>query len=176
MKTFILDALNIINKSSDLKAALNKSKEAGISAFCSMLSDYLLSYKSYKMILVIDGVTGQLSKYSPNISLINSIDIIADLKIKELISNYKQKSNLTIVSSDTEVYNFARANATDAMTSENFLSLITQPHKSKIVNSRQTKKNKNKEKPSNASKKEINELKSLFKEDFDFGELEDLFN
>ena len=162
MKTYILDALNVINYSQKLKSLLNQSKENAVSALCSEISEFIRRYPSYKFIIVLDGNLSGINKYSQNIKIVESPTCTADETIKELIANFPKKHSLEIVSSDNEVYNFARMNTASAMTSSDFIKLISPQTNSKITNSSQNKKIKSKEKPINASKKEIELLKNLF--------------
>lgn len=168
MKTYIVDTLNVINLDNELKSMSLQSKEIAVSAFCSRLANFLNKYSAYKVLLVIDGSLDSINKYHQNIELITTKSTNADDKIKELISNSKIKSNLEIVSSDTEVYNFARMNAVNIVTASEFLKILTSNNISKITNSQLTKKHK-KEKPANASKKEIKLLSEMFN-DSDIGD------
>ena len=162
MKTYILDALNVIYHSQKFKPLLNRSIENAVSALCSEISEYNRRYPSYKFIIVMDGYLHDINKFSQNIRIVESLNCTADDTIKELIKNFPKKHDLEIVSSDIEVYNFARMNVVKAITSTDFLKLISPQTNSKITNSSQNKKIKSKEKPINASKKEIELLKDLF--------------
>lgn len=168
MKTYILDALNVINYSPTLRQLLNISKENSVSALCSELSTFLLKYPSYKCIVVVDGNLQSINKYNQNISLVESQNNTADDKIKEIFSKITNKNNIVIVSTDTEVYNFARMNATDAMTSNDFLNLISDNKKHEPSKNKAIKGNVKNDKPKSASKKDINFFKELFSnDDFD---------
>ena len=67
MKIFIIDTLNVIFKSNDLK---NKNKENGVSSFCSILSNYIQKYPSYKIMLIVDGTISNINNYHPLIIFI----------------------------------------------------------------------------------------------------------
>lgn len=166
MKIFIIDTLNVIFKSKDLK---NKNKENAVSSFCIILSNYIKKYPSYKIMLIVDGTISNINNYHKNISIIESLNITADNKIKEIVESSPLKNKLEVVSSDTEVYNFARMNGINVILSEDFLKMINFQN----INRMQNKSNKSisdTSKPQKSSKKEIEELSQLFKQksdDFD---------
>jgi hypothetical protein len=162
MKTYIIDALNVVHKSVKLKNLANNSKENAISGLCSEISLYLLRYPSYKMILVVDGKISGINIFNKNITLIESQNNTADNKIKEIIELSQKKSSLEVVSSDTEVYNFARMNAINVILSEDFIKMITPIQSNQSVSTNKSTKNKS-GKPIRSSKKEIDELSNLFK-------------
>jgi len=174
MKTYIIDALNVIHKSKTLRNHLKISKENAVSALCSEISAYLKKYPYYKFFLVIDGVLTTINKFHRNIFLFESQSNTADDKIKEIIKNTQKKSDLLIISSDTEVYNFSRMNAVDVITSEIFLKEIS--NDVTLNNNPSVKSNKlEKLKPNNSSKKELIELKNLFSNKLDEFDPENYF-
>ncbi len=165
MKTYIIDALNVINISPTLKPILNSSKDNAVSAFCSELSIYLQKYPSYKFIVVVDGNLQPINKYNRNITLVESQNNTADNKIKEIFSNMPNKSNINIVSSDNEVYNYARMNAAGAITSIDFIQQISQKHSSKSPTTKSSSSKGKQDKPNSPSKKDVNFFKELFSND-----------
>lgn len=168
MKTYIIDALNVINISSTLRPLLNNSKDIAVSAFCSELSIYLQKFPSYKFIVVVDGNLQPINKYNRNITIVESQNNTADNKIKEIFSNLPNKSNIDIVSSDTEVYNFARMNAAGAITSIDFIQQISSKQSSNPSANKSNISKGKQDKPSSPSKKDVNFFKELFKsDDFD---------
>lgn len=165
MKTYIIDALNVINYSQSLKTLLNSSKDNAVSGLCSELSQYLQKYPSYKFIVVVDGSISQINKFHKNVTVISSQNNTADNKIKEIFSNLANKNLIEIVSTDTEVYNYARMNSAGALTSSDFLNLIKTPKNDNVGNSKQVRKASNKkEKPSQNTKKDMTMFKELFAE------------
>jgi predicted RNA-binding protein with PIN domain len=160
MKLFIIDAFNLIHKDKESSQIFKNNMDTGISAIAAKISLYAQRYRAYKFKLVLDGNNYNPAKSSANISFIESGNINADNKIRELINKSKNKSQLTIISSDTEVYNFARINACNVMISEDFLAKI----KLQTANSSVTKLSKKtkSEKPTRPSKKEYNELLEAF--------------
>ncbi|MDT3739653.1 MAG: NYN domain-containing protein [Candidatus Kapabacteria bacterium] len=173
MKTYIIDALNVIHISPNLRQLLNNSKENAVSALCSEISGYLKRYPSYKAMIIIDGAAGNLNKYNQNISLIESQNNTADNKIKEIIEKSQNKSSFIVVSNDTEVYNYAKMNVVTVMTSTDFIKIISEYSPNVPINSKGNssgKRNK-KEKPNSPTKKEMLEFKELFshKDNLDIG-------
>lgn len=163
MKTYIIDALNLVHKSPSLRGLVSQSKEKAISGLANEISIFFARYQSYKAVLVVDGTITAINKFSKNITIIESQNNTADDKIKEIINKSQKKSDFVVVSSDTEVYNFAKMNVVDVMISEDFLKLINS-NKSQLSNkSNKTDSNRNNSgKPSGVSKKEIREFKELF--------------
>lgn len=164
MKHYIIDSLNVINKCNFFKSKFLISKTVAISSFCEVLNVYAAKYPTYKFSAVIDGTEMPQSIVSSQIKLIRSgANETADNVIKNMISNTHGKSTLVVVSSDREVYNFARINACEAIESEEFIKLLF-PQPAKV---QKAGKNFKGEKPSHTSKKDFEEFKRLFSENED---------
>jgi len=152
--------MNVIHY--DCRMRSNNSKSVCLNGLISNIDDYIKIYPSYKFILFVDGekVVNNIANLS--IDLIFSGKNSADDYIKKYIENNSFKQ-LTVVSTDTEVYNFAKIHGVTVLTSESFLNKIKNSSKQSI---RKTYKNKSiiKEKPFGISKKEINEYMKIFEE------------
>jgi hypothetical protein len=173
LKTYIIDALNYINSNKQLSKLVASSVDNAVSALCSMVAEYLKKFPSFKFIIVIDGTLNEINKYHKNIKLVESVSITADDKIKEIVTLSKSKSLLSVVSDDTEVYNFAVFNGVEAIVCSKFSILIADKYANvgTLSNTSKRKKSKNNEKPITPSKKEIQTLKSIFENeelDMDF--------
>lgn len=114
--------------------------------------------------IIIDGAAGNLNKYNQNISLVESQNNTADNKIKEIIEKSQNKSSFVVVSSDTEVYNYAKMNVVAVMTSTEFIKIISEYSQNVPSNLKGNSSGNRgkKEKPNSATKKEMLEFKELF--------------
>ncbi len=151
---YILDALNIIYKQPALADMLKISYERAATGLLSLINQYSMSYPSYIFTVVFDGLGLPISSFTPAIYVLNAGKKPADEEIKRLVSFEINPSTTIVVSSDTEVYNFARINACRAMTSEDFL---------KMAGSAGTRQAESGSGRSMISKKEYNEMLALFK-------------
>ncbi len=163
MKVFIIDTFNLIHKDEQITQLFRNDMNSGISAIAGKISAFANRYKSYKFKLVLDGAGYNPLKPSPNIIFIESSDTNADNKIKELIRKTKNTKHIKVVSSDTEVYNFAKANACDVITSEDFSKKIIFENPTSKTQKYSSGK-KNSEKPTRPTKAEMKELLDAFKE------------
>jgi predicted RNA-binding protein with PIN domain len=163
MKVFLIDTFNLIHKDKESKSLFLQDVNSGISSIASKISLYAQKYKSWKFKLILDGSNYSPIKPSANIVFVESENLNADNKIKELIQTGKNKKNIKVVSSDTEVFNYARLYACDVITSEEFLKKFLQKSNNSSFG-KNNFKNKSHEKPTRPSKKEYNELLKVFKE------------
>lgn len=161
MKHFIIDAHNVIHKSSFLKSQINTSIDVARNALLQMIKNYLVKFPSYKYTVIFDGIIGYNSVNAHNIKIQNSGEKEADELIKLKISKLNSTKNVIVVSSDHEITAFAKVYACEILSSESFLNLISDIVISKIGKTKINKKNKS-EKPNTPSKKEMNEFLELF--------------
>jgi predicted RNA-binding protein with PIN domain len=163
MKIFLIDGNNVIHKVSTLQTKLQKSYILACSACIQYVYEYAHKYSSYKFIIFFDKLAEDLDTPLKNISVMSSMSQIADEQIKDHIAKSISTKNLTLVTSDTDLYNFGRVHACDTITSEQFIKLLSGTSISQTsTQSTKSKNNRKNEKPNSASKKEINEFKKLF--------------
>jgi len=158
MKHYIIDTLNVINKSNFIKSKTKKDKTTAIALLIELIKTFNEKYRTYSFTLVCDGKVDEPLNINQNIKLIAAKDESADDVVKKLIKKTNPKSNLIVVSSDLKVYAYAKANLCEVIQSEKFLQLLQKDEKTiktKIPSSKM-------EKPISASKKEIAEFKKLF--------------
>ncbi len=159
MKHYILDTFNVINKF-NLSKSHKKDVHTAISALIELIKNYQNRYSSYQFTLVCDGRTDEPINLVGKIRIINSGNQSADAIIKQIIDKASVRTNLVVVSSDLEVYSYAKANLCSVLTAENFLKLIDDsPQKNNKLHKTI------KEKPFAPSKREIEEYKKLFGEE-----------
>ncbi len=156
MKHYVLDTFNVINKFK-LSKSHKKDAQTAVSSLIELIKDYQCKYSSYQFTLVCDGRVQEPINLVGKIKLVNSGNESADTIIKQIIDKAAVRTNLVVVSSDLEVYSYAKANLCSVLTAENFLKLIEQTPQ-KNIKSRQHIK----EKPYAPSKREIEEYKKLF--------------
>ena len=164
MKTYIIDALNVIHKEPSLRNLLSGNMNNALNGLIQKISLFASRYKSYKFKLIADGSNYELTNPYINIKVITSGNIKADTVIKEKIDKSKNKKNITVVSSDTEVYNYGKINSCTVRTSEEFLNLLNPSSKKTTGSATPKDKRTAKEKPSKPSRREVEEFLKLFGE------------
>lgn len=171
MKIYLVDAFNVMHQIPDLKRMLNSSKDMA----CESLLVKIDSLKRggrlrNRFYVVYDGFFESSMATDPNLKIIQSKGKTADEIIKRHIDKSPNKRNITVVSSDTEVHNYARLNGCEAIESTQFINtyLSTQSHRDSNGNSSKSPAKSNptgkSEKPSHISRGEINEMMKLFSE------------
>jgi predicted RNA-binding protein with PIN domain len=126
MKRYILDANNIAHKHPGLRSVIASTPEALATAFVGLLASYVQRYPSYRFTVVFDGSSGQAVGTPRSVSVVSAaMHQAADDVIRQLIRNETAPGSCVVVSSDTEVYNFARAHSCTVMTADAFLREIT---------------------------------------------------
>lgn len=159
MKIYLIDAFNLMHKIPDTKKLLNKSKEIACESLTAKFNDIIIRNNQGNMYkLVFDGNFSSQSAKNNNLTIIESRGKSADEVIKKMIDKAKNKRIISVVSSDTEVHNYARLNSCEVVSSEKFISLYFSRLKQKHTKG----DNLNFEKPTYVSKSEIDELKKLF--------------
>jgi len=156
MKHYILDTFNVINKI-NLSKSRKKDAQTSVSVLIELIKNYQSKYPSYRFTLVCDGRIDEPINLVGKIQLVNSGNQSADTIIKQIIDKEPVRTNLVVVSSDLEVYAYAKAQMYSVLTAENFLKFIEHTPQQKNK-SRETIK----EKPYAPSKREIEEYKKLF--------------
>lgn len=164
LQTIIIDALNVIHKSPFLKGKLNKSFDDAANSLLKLLQNKLIGNKSIKYVVVFDSGFEQAPLGSRNIQIVIAHKD-ADSEIKRIAYAFQSKNTLALVSSDTELHNFAKFNSIEPIDSSKFAkdieeSLSIETNKAKSY--KYPKSGSKREKPQSASKKEIDEMKRLF--------------
>ncbi len=125
MKHYILDAFNIIHKHPGLKEKLNHSVDLACNSFLIYIKTLIDKYPSYSITAVFDANPAIFAPKSKNIMVKSSGNkMTADDLIKDMITREMKSSLAVIVSSDAEIYNFAKLYYKNPMTSEEFLAMI----------------------------------------------------
>ncbi|MDA3844588.1 MAG: NYN domain-containing protein [Candidatus Kapabacteria bacterium] len=126
MKHFILDAHNIMHKSPVISDILDLDLLEARNALLYEIADYSDKYPSYKFSVVFDGRASKVSSPRSQIVVYKSGTMkIADTVIKDLIKKEIVPSLCTVVSSDSELYKYARIYSCTPILSEDFLSEIS---------------------------------------------------
>lgn len=116
-------------------------------------------YSSYRFKVFFDGFNTGIVSPSHRIQTKNSGAKTADDNLKKSISAVKSPANKIVVTSDTEVHNFARVHGIAVITSEEFLRQINGEGTARKTKTKNIPKN---EKPIASGKKEIREFLELF--------------
>lgn len=160
MKTFIIDANNVLHRDPAWRAALAGAPSSARTVLVEALAPYARRYSAYAFLLVFDGESGTATSLPRNVAVRSaSAPQTADDVIKHEIRSLRTPENCIVVSSDTEVYNAARAHACTAMTADEFIreirSVLSPPPSVRTGSS-------GGEKPSGVSRAEIAAMKKLF--------------
>jgi uncharacterized protein len=159
MKTYIIDGTNILHKDSDLRLKMRKNYEIACNSLLNKIKSYHYNYQTFKFYLFFDGAIDTKIESIPAIAIKFSIDDSADNLIKQFIKSLNNRKNISVVSSDTEIINYAHIHSIDAISSEDFLKII-EP-KSLSINQKHSKYSKS-EKPNGCGRKQIKEFLDLF--------------
>ncbi len=166
MQEYIIDAHNVIHTSSQFRGFISQGINAARVALLNAIESYAQDYPSYTFTVVFDGRNAGVSSAYRMVKVQYSNNKTADELIKKRIRKLSGKRNVIIVSSDTEVHNFARVNAMQVEGSNQFAQKISSGKKKNNGGSSKGSKRKthdvHNEKPTSVSKREIEEMKKLF--------------
>ncbi|MBL8004232.1 MAG: NYN domain-containing protein [Candidatus Kapabacteria bacterium] len=162
MKTFVLDANNIIHKDSELKRTFDTTPAGATAALLHLIEQYNSKYPSYKFSIFFDSHQELFPKYS-TVSLkwsTNGED--ADTLIKKHLETTSKVSSLIVVSSDGEVISNAKRYNCSVLTSEEFLAILKPKAAKNNIPSQSQSLHSTSEKPNRITKKEMLEFKEIF--------------
>lgn len=142
MKNFLIDGNNLFGKIPHLR---NLKCDIASEKLILILQRYFLNKKT-KVTIFFDGYLPERIK--TNFEVVYSINRSADELIKNKIDKSIRNKNLTVVSSDLEIYSYAKECGCTAMKSEEFYKKIISSLKENLE-----------EKPSQSN---IDEFKKLF--------------
>jgi predicted RNA-binding protein with PIN domain len=149
MQNYLIDGNNVIGKSSKLFKLQSKDKQVARNLLVPLIDRYLAN-KKISAIIFFDGFPGEAIPFSKG-KIVYSYNFTADEKIKSEITITNNRRNLTVVSSDNEIINFAKVCGCRVLTSEEFLK---EANKRKNVDEEETKIEE--------MNKETEEFKKLF--------------
>jgi len=122
MKTYLIDGNNLIGKIKSLFQLQKKEKQASREQLVFLLEKYFKSQKN-KALLFFDGF--QSAAIAANHVRIKYSDSrTADDLIRDTISHSKNSKNLTLVTSDLSLANFAKVCSAEVIKSEVFAKAI----------------------------------------------------
>lgn len=164
MKTYLIDGNNVMHRLPNSKAKLKSDYSNACLALINTVKNYSSQYSSYRFVIFFDGFTESVAANHPAITLEWSFSRTADELIKSYISNNYERSNFTLVSSDTELHNFSRLHSLEIISSDEFIKLIDVSYLAHNNLTANTTKNKKGEKPNSAGRKEVSLMMKLFAE------------
>jgi predicted RNA-binding protein with PIN domain len=166
MQHYILDAHNIIHKHPVWRGFIEKrmlaeARQGLVNAVAGLAERYPAFFYS----VVFDGSnTGVRAPYR-NVAIYEAPrGTTADTIIKQRVDADPNPRACVIISSDTEVHNYARRSGCAVMSADAFLKELQRPHYDKSSEEFARIKSKSTEKPSVATKAELAEFKRLFGE------------
>ena len=122
MKEIIIDGNNLIGKNKALSIIQKKDKAAAREKLAFLLDRYY-SNKALKAYLHFDGYKN-ISIAVENIRIIYSNEKTADEKIKAQIEQAKNRKSITVLTSDRNLQQFAKACSCGIISSENFWKIF----------------------------------------------------
>lgn len=123
MLNYIIDGNNLIGKISSLKSLQKKDKQASREKLVYILDRYFIKKKA-SVTLHLDGhLNGRIN--SSKLKIVYSENITADEKIKKQISNSKSPRNIIVVTSDSNLAQFAKVCSTTIVSCEDFAAEIS---------------------------------------------------
>jgi len=152
MRYIIIDGNNLIHKVAGLKKLFDNDKMASGRSLLESVRSRL--GRGDKLKIVFDG----FGNYSDS-SVIFSGKKTADEVIRQFIEENYNKNQITVVSSDMEIYRLARACGCEVKKSKEFWKENTV----KVTKIEKEENTSDNEKPSGMSKKDFEEFKNLFK-------------
>lgn len=118
MLNYIIDGNNLIGKIASLMSLQKKDKQASREKLVYILDRYFISKKA-NVSLHLDGhPAGRVS--SSKMKLVYSENLTADEKIKKQISQSKSPRNIIVVTSDSNLAQFAKVCSATVVSSDEF--------------------------------------------------------
>lgn len=122
MRYYFIDANNLTLKIPRLAGIFKRDKQGSREQLCHFIAPYFRG-KNIKVHLFFDGFENAAFRF-PGLHFHYSNARPADEILKNEISKSKNRSLITVVSSDHEIINFGRACACDVVTSEDFARMV----------------------------------------------------
>ncbi len=120
MKIFIIDGNNVIGKDKMLMKIQKKDRQMSREKLAMMLDNYYQTSRN-KIFLHFDGFENLPIKTS-KIKIVYSNKKPADDKIRQQIENSDNPKNITLITSDASLAEFAKACRSNVVLSEDYLS------------------------------------------------------
>ncbi len=118
MLNYIIDGNNLIGKIASLMSLQKKDKQASREKLIYILDRYFISKKA-NVTLHLDGhPAGRVS--SSKMKIVYSENLTADEKIKKQISQSKSPRNIIVVTSDSNLAQFAKVCSVTVVSSDEF--------------------------------------------------------
>lgn len=163
MKHFILDANNIIHVRPEWRSLLHKAPDAARNALLISVIDDARRHPGYTFTVVFDGAPSPYLATGARVKTICSgARTTADEVIKRIIRSEQDPHQCIVVSSDTEIHNFARRNACTPLSSTAFLHRLLSVIQPATADAAKREDAEQDEKPAGVSHAELKEMKRLF--------------
>jgi hypothetical protein len=175
MKKFILDTNNILYAHHEWKRDVTSAPDHSLRRLVLAIEEYAKKYPSYSFLLALDSPSASATSVKNSIAFLAPSPTHgknADEVIKSTIRSLKSTSACVVVSSDTEVRNYARVNSVDVMSSKEFLSIILptvqnpisskEKSSTKKISQRSSKKDVESSKPIGISQSHIKLMREMF--------------
>lgn len=162
MQNVILDAHNIMHKDASMKRQMDSSLTGARQSLVYLVEGLARKRPDVTYTLVFDGVNAAVLSALPNVVIRETRRFQeADDVIKDLVRQQERPYLTTVISSDTEVHNFAKRSGCIVKSSESFLR-EARTSVSGAKSSPQDKRLATDDKPTHVSRSEIEVMKKLF--------------
>jgi predicted RNA-binding protein with PIN domain len=163
MLHYILDAHNIMNQDAAMKRLLDYSLTEARQLLVQLVEQYAHRRQDTYFTIVFDGVNAAVASTERNVMVRETRRFQeADDVIKDCIRREERPNLVTVVSSDTSVYNFARRSGCIARTTPEFLRELRSHGQKRDAGWHETKRLGGEEKPTSVSRAELETMKKLF--------------
>jgi predicted RNA-binding protein with PIN domain len=162
MLQVILDAHNIMHKDASMKRQMDISLTDARQSLVHLVENLARKRPDVFYTLVFDGVNAAVSSPLTNVVVRETRRFQeADEIIKDLVRREERPHLTTVISSDTEVHNFAKRSGCSVKASESFLR-EARASTSSTKSTPQDKRLATEDKPTHISRSEIEAMKKLF--------------
>jgi predicted RNA-binding protein with PIN domain len=161
MLHYILDAHNIMHKDAVMKRQMDSSLTTARQTLLSLVEQYARRRRDILFTIVFDGVNAAVQRQEINVNVRETRRFQeADEVIKDLVRLEEQTRRVTVISSDTEVHNFAKRSGCNVQSAPTFLRELRSDNGSKPTP--EARRLASTDKPDHVSRAELEAMKRMF--------------
>ena len=161
MLHYILDAHNIMHKDATMKRQMDSSLTTARQTLLSLVEGYARRRRDILFTIVFDGVNAAVQRQEINVNVRETRRFQeADEVIKDLVRLEEQTRRVTVISSDTEVHNFAKLSGCAVKSANAFLRELRSDSSTKPTP--EARRLASTDKPDNVTKAELEAMKRMF--------------
>ena len=161
MLHYILDAHNIMHKDPTMKRQMDSSLTTARQTLLSLVESYARRRRDILFTIVFDGVNAGVQRKEENVNVRETRRFQeADEVIKDLVRLEERTQRVTVISSDTEVHNFAKLSGCTVKSANAFLRELRSESGTKPTP--EARRLASTDKPDSVSRSEMEAMKRLF--------------